>query len=76
MGIDRQAFGAALNKLRASLGISQAALGQRINVAQAHIADMEAGRRLPGTKILSRLRRATGASIDKLLDASSNGNSP
>lgn len=50
----------AIIKARASCGITQAELAERMNTSQSFVARLESGNILPSTKTLLRVAKATG----------------
>jgi transcriptional regulator with XRE-family HTH domain len=62
-------FPALLRKHRTQANLSQADLGERAGLQQAHIAHFEAGRRYPSLPNLCRLADALDVALDALVAA-------
>jgi ribosome-binding protein aMBF1 (putative translation factor) len=54
------ALAEAMIRARATAGLTQEQLAQRMNTTQAVIARLESGRIMPSTRTLERLAKATG----------------
>ena len=60
---DEFSLAATMIKARASAGLTQEQLAQRMNTTQAVIARLESGRVKPSTRTLERLAHATGMKL-------------
>ncbi len=61
----------SVKRNRELLGLSQRALGERVDVTRQAIVAIEAGRQVPSTSLALRLARALGCSIDTLFQLTS-----
>ena len=59
----RVSLAAEMIRARASAGLTQEQLAQRMNTTQAVIARLESGRVKPSTRTLERLAHATGMKL-------------
>jgi transcriptional regulator with XRE-family HTH domain len=59
-------FGRKIRMLRQQLGLSQAALGQRINISQKEISHYETNYRKPPVELLPNLAESLGTTIEEL----------
>ncbi len=59
------AFGEMLRSRRVKSELTQAQLADRLSVTGPLISQYESGKRLPSTRILSRMRRALDLSADE-----------
>jgi HTH-type transcriptional regulator/antitoxin HipB len=64
-------IGAALRRRRKQLGLSQAALGARINSRQATISSLESGD--PGTKLATLLEALSALNLELVIRVRSKG---
>ncbi|HJK94830.1 MAG TPA: substrate-binding domain-containing protein [Polyangiaceae bacterium LLY-WYZ-15_(1-7)] len=55
-----------LRRRRAALGLSQAALAERVGVSRQALSAIEAGRQVPSTALALQLARALGCGVDDL----------
>lgn len=55
VGVGRPLLGAAIRNRRIDLGITQSDLGLRCGISDAHVANIESGRRLPSLDALHAL---------------------
>jgi transcriptional regulator with XRE-family HTH domain len=62
-----KAFGAAVQKLRYNLGISQEELAERADLHRTYIADVERGVRNPTLLTIKKLAKGLGISAADLL---------
>ena len=60
-------FGANLRAAREARGLSQEGLAQRAGMDPAEIRRLEAARRDPGIRVLTRLARGLGTPVGELL---------
>jgi transcriptional regulator with XRE-family HTH domain len=61
------AFGLIVRTKRTQLGLTQRALGTKINVAGSYVALLEKGQRRPSFKVITRLAEALSVDRRKLL---------
>ncbi len=59
--LDSAAVGAAIRQARIATGITQTALGERLDVTAAYVHKLEAGRGNPTIGMLARVARALDA---------------
>jgi transcriptional regulator with XRE-family HTH domain len=60
-------FGSNLRAAREAQGLSQEALAQRAGMDPAEIRRLEAARRDPGIRVLTRISRALGSTPSEIL---------
>ncbi|MBQ9798247.1 MAG: helix-turn-helix domain-containing protein [Clostridia bacterium] len=60
-----------IRKHRLALGLTQCALGERLNYSEKSVSKWEMGQALPPTSVLPQLARCLHVSIDELMTASS-----
>ena len=60
-------FPERLKGVRKQLGLTQEQLGEELNVTKASISAWENGREAPGFRLLPRLRKVLGVSLDELI---------
>jgi len=70
---DEFSLAATIIKARASAGLTQEQLAQRMHTTQAVIARLESGRVKPSTRTLERLAAATGMKLRISFEPSSAG---
>lgn len=56
--LDHKAVGAEMKKVRNAAGLSQAALGKRMNFSSAYLCDLEQGYRNWTEALIERFRKA------------------
>ena len=61
--LDSAAVGAAIRQARIATGITQTALGERLDVTAAYVHKLEAGRGNPTIGMLARVARALDAEL-------------
>ncbi|MFI4993067.1 MAG: helix-turn-helix domain-containing protein [Solirubrobacterales bacterium] len=61
--LDSAAVGAAIRQGRIATGITQTALGERLDVTAAYVHKLEAGRGNPTIAMLARVARALDAEL-------------
>jgi transcriptional regulator with XRE-family HTH domain len=61
---DAKTFGARLKELRVKAGLTQAELGERMDMLPTNIARLESGGRDPSWDTVKRLAKALGVSTD------------
>lgn len=57
-----------MKMLRDSLGMKQDELADTLGISRPYISLMETGKRSPSLKVLYRLRKAYGFSLDAMVD--------
>jgi len=67
--VNSKAIGAALKATREKLGLNGVTMARFLSISSSKLNDLESGRRLPGTEVLSRFRSATGADLNPIIDA-------
>jgi transcriptional regulator with XRE-family HTH domain len=67
-------FGTMLKAMREKVGLSQAALAERVGVSVRNIQNWEQGHRTPRAQVLLTLARAVGVPVEQLLSAIGRGN--
>lgn len=67
MRFDSNAFGKRLQLLRSSIGMTQEALAEKVNIERSHIAKIENGLRLCSIDLLIALSDIFDVSTDYLL---------
>lgn len=60
------ALGHNLARLRLQAGLSQDQLAEKADLDRTHLSGIERGVRNPGIKVVIRLARALGVSVDQL----------
>jgi transcriptional regulator with XRE-family HTH domain len=63
-------FGGRLREVRASRGLTQAALAERAEVSEAYVGRLERGQAAPGIDLVEKLAQALGTTAADLLLAS------
>lgn len=56
-----------LTKYRLENGMTQAELAKTLNITQAAVSHYESGRRVPGIKVMSRIKKLTGCPAEALI---------
>lgn len=67
MGMDFQAIGNYLQRLRREKGLTQAELGERMGVSPQSVSGWERAESLPDTALLPELALLYGVSVDEIL---------
>ena len=62
----RKVNGAAIKALRDAVGIKQGVLATRCRISQAHLNNIEAGRRQPAHDVTARIARQLGVEVDAI----------
>lgn len=61
---EQQRIGKRIAEIRKEQGLSQALLSKKANIDSGYIAKIELGRHSPGIKILSKIAKSLGKTID------------
>ena len=67
MQLSKEMIGKRISYARKSMGLTQAALSEKIGVSEKYLSRLECGKQVPSIVVVARICEVLGVSVDQLL---------